>query len=303
MLLLCLEPTAWQSCFRAFYPTFSLSSCLFFLTHSLAGGFFLLRAGVSEVTAIKISGFVCALHIQGHILLRISCVSAWKSTELSFFSLSAKVRTMHPHSSKPIFFFFFFFCCQYSGTLRPGADTRSKGCRGNNRAPSPWWWIGPGRLHQVWPHDLCHRPADKSSCVETGAAQVRTDYVTMKVNVAPLEKHVSQSRTRMFDHTAHPWWNSLFCLSSWGFLTGNSWTSIKSSSLSSHPGEESWRSELLKWWRVWRKLSILSATPRGRCWLSQSSSSSAASPPSSLSSSRTGSKYHLIHWYNYTAKG
>lgn len=52
-------------------------------------------------------------------------------------------------------------CTQHLGALRPGADTRSKGCRGNHRPPSPWWWIGAGGLHQIGPHDLCYRPADK----------------------------------------------------------------------------------------------------------------------------------------------
>lgn len=63
-------------------------------------------------------------------------------------------------------------CAQHFGTLRPGADTGSKGCRGNHRPPSPRRWIGAGRLHQVGPHDLCHRPADKQSRLQTGTPQV-----------------------------------------------------------------------------------------------------------------------------------
>lgn len=56
-------------------------------THSLAGVFFLFSTGVSEVSAIKISVFVCALYLQGHIPLWIICSSAGKIHKLCFLSL------------------------------------------------------------------------------------------------------------------------------------------------------------------------------------------------------------------------
>lgn len=201
MLLLCLEPTACQPCFRPFHPTFSPPCGLFLLTHSLAGVFSCCeQVSLSWQPLKSVALCVCAPYSGSHS----------SNDFFSFFSLYANVRTMHPILQNPYSSIFFLLCYQYSGTLRPGADSRSQGCRGNNWAPSPWWRIWTGRLHQVWPHDLCHRPTDKSSCVETGAAQVRMDYVTKKATVASIEKHVSQSRARMFGHTARPWWNSLF---------------------------------------------------------------------------------------------